>query len=139
MTSTCRLGYIEVCRDFEDENMKISATCLLLLGSCVSFAAFGACENPSIVSVPDGATSTMDQLLDAQADVKAYMAQMEIYLACINEELEAGGEDATAEFKQLMVTRHNTAVTEMETVAASFNEQVQAYRAAHPEEAEQPQ
>jgi hypothetical protein len=31
-----------------------------------------------------------------------------------------------------MVTRHNTAVTEMETVAAAFNDQVKAYRAANP-------
>ena len=112
--------------------MKTSATCLVLLGSFASFAAFASCENPSIVSVPDGATATMEQLLEAQANVKAYMAQMEVYLACLNEELDAAGEDATAEFKSLMVQRHNSAVTEMETVAAAFNQQVQAFRAANP-------
>lgn len=97
-------------------------------------SAFGACENPSMVTVPDGATSTMDQLLAAQTDVKTYMAAMEEYLACLNDELEAAGEDAPAEFKSLMVTRHNSAVTEMEAVAAQFNQQVQAYKAANPEE-----
>jgi hypothetical protein len=31
-----------------------------------------------------------------------------------------------------MVTRHNSAVAEMETVAAAFNEQLGAYREANP-------
>ena len=31
-----------------------------------------------------------------------------------------------------MVSRHDTAVTEMETVAAAFNDQIKAYRAANP-------
>jgi len=112
--------------------MKTLATCAVAVTSCFTLSAFAACDNPTMVSVPDGATSTMDQLLEAQADVKAYMAAMEVYLACVNEELETAGEDAPAEFKALMVTRHNSAVTEMETIAAAFNEQVQAYRAANP-------
>jgi hypothetical protein len=85
-----------------------------------------------MVSIPDGKAATMDQLLTAQGAIKTYMAAMEEYIACLDGELEAKGEDATAEFKSLMVTRHNTAVTEMETVAAAFNDQVKAYRAANP-------
>jgi hypothetical protein len=113
--------------------MKLSTSCCLTaLASCCSFVAL-ACENPAMVAVPDGKTSTMEQLLEAQAKVKSYMAAMEEYLACLNGELEAAGEDAPSEFKSLMVTRHNTAVTEMESVAASFNTQVQAYKAANPQ------
>jgi hypothetical protein len=85
-----------------------------------------------MVSIPDGKAATMDQLLTAQGAIKTYMAAMEEYIACLDGELEAKGEDAPAEFKSLMVTRHNTAVTEMETVAAAFNDQVKAYRAANP-------
>jgi hypothetical protein len=85
-----------------------------------------------MVSIPDGKTATMEQLLAAQADVKTYMAAMEEYLACVDGELAAKGEEAPAEFKALMVTRHNTAVTEMESVAAAFNDQVKAYKAANP-------
>ena len=116
--------------------MKISVLGLVAAAGCFSVSAFAACEQPSMVSVPDGATASMDELLAAQGDVKAYMSEMEGYLACLNEELEGAGEDAPAEFKSLMVNRHNSGVTEMETVAAAFNEQVQAYRAANPEEAE---
>ena len=113
--------------------MKILARCLLLSAAGFALPVFAACENPTLVSVPDGTTATMDQLLAVQGQVKTYMAEMEAYLACINEEIEAAGEDATAEFKSLMVTRHNMAVTEMESVADAFNKQVQAYKAANPD------
>jgi len=95
------------------------------------FAA-AACENPAVVSIPDGKATSMEQLLVAQGEVKAYMAAMEEFLACINTELEAQGENAPAEFKSLMITRHDAAVAEMEGIAAAFNEQVRAYRAANP-------
>lgn len=111
--------------------MKFCASLFVAAAACGAAGA-SACDNPTMVTLPDGQTATMEQLLDAQGKVKAYMAAMEEYLACLNDELEAAGEDAPAEFKSSMVTRHNTAVTEMETVAAAFNTQVQAYRAANP-------
>jgi hypothetical protein len=91
-----------------------------------------ACDAPAIVSIPDGKTSTMDQLLAAQAQVKTYMAAMQTYLACIDMEADAKGADAPAEYKSMMVDRHNAAVSEMEQLAAAFNEQVKAYKAANP-------
>lgn len=112
----------------------LACSCLTVLTSGAALSA-AACENPSMVAVPDGKTATMEQLLEAQTQVKGYMAAMEEYLACLNEELQAGGDNAPAEFKSLMVTRHNTAVSEMESVAAAFNTQVQAYKAANPQPA----
>lgn len=113
--------------------MKKSAAFLTLAAGLVSLHAFAACENPSMVqTIPDGSTASMDDMIAAQTAVKAYMAEMETYLACLNEDIEASGEDAAAEFRSLMVTRYNTAVTELEAVAAAFNEQLQAYRAANP-------
>ena len=114
--------------------MKLSAF-FCIMGVVVCGSAAAACENPTMVAIPDGQTATMGQLLDAQGQVKTYMAAMEEYLACLSQELEAAGDDAPAEFKSLMVTRHNTAVSEMETVAADFNTQVQAYKAANPQPA----
>jgi hypothetical protein len=110
---------------------KLTSCCVAAIAGCCGFGA-AACENPTMVSLPDGQTATMEQLLTAQGEVKTYMAAMEVYLACVDGELEAKGEDAPAEFKALMVTRHNAAVTEMETIAAAFNEQVKAYKAANP-------
>jgi hypothetical protein len=91
-----------------------------------------ACENPATVAIPDGKSSTMEQMLAAQAQVKSYQAAMNAFLACIDAELEAEGEKAPEEFKSLMVERHNAAVAEMEGVAAAFNDQIKAYRAANP-------
>jgi hypothetical protein len=105
---------------------------LLALAACCVTPAF-ACENPTVAVVPDGTKATMDQLLEAQAQVKTYMAAMEEYIACLDDAVTAAGEEAPAEFKAMMVNRHNIAVGEMEAVAARFNDQVKAYKTANPE------
>ena len=109
----------------------LTSSALTSLLACFAFAA-AACETPAMIPIPDGKTSSMEQLLAAQAQVKTYMAAMQQYLDCINGELDAQGETAPEEFKSLMVARNNSAVTEMESVAAAFNEQVRAYKAANP-------
>lgn len=109
----------------------LTSCCVTLLLGCCAFAA-SACENPTMVAIPDGKTSTMDQLLAAQGQVKSYMAAMQNYLACIDKEMDAKGDDATAEYKSLMVNRHNSAVSEMESVAGAFNDQIKAFKAANP-------
>lgn len=109
----------------------LTSCCVALFVGCCAFAA-SACESPSVVAIPDGKSSTMDQLLAAQGQVKSYMAAMQQYLSCIDDEMEAKGDDATAEYKSLMVNRHNAAVSEMESIAGAFNEQIQAYKAANP-------
>jgi|SRR5882672_1405297 len=109
----------------------LTSSCLAAIVSCCGFAA-AACENPAMIKIPEGKTATMDQLLAAQGEVKAYMAAMQNFLACVDAEASAKGEDAPVDYKALMVTRHNSAVTEMEAVAAAFNDQVKAYKAANP-------
>ena len=101
------------------------------VAGCFAFAA-AACENPSLVSIPEGKASTLEQMLAAQAQVKAYQAKMNEYLACIDAEADSQGEKAPGEYKALMVNRHNAAVAEMEGVAAAFNDQIKAYKAANP-------
>ena len=104
---------------------------LAVIASGYGFAA-AACEPPSPVSIPDGKTSTREQMLAGQAQVRAYQEAMNKFVACIDSEADAQGEQAPAEFKSLMVERHNAAVTEMEAVAAAFNDQLRAFRAANP-------
>ena len=86
-----------------------------------------------MVEVPDGATATTEEMVRAREAVMAYMEAMREYIACVNEEIEVAGENATEEFKALMIQRHNAAVSEMEMVAAAFDEELRAYRAANPE------
>jgi len=112
--------------------MKALTSCLVAaIAAGLAYSA-AACENPAPVAIPDGKTSTMQQMLAGQAEVKAYQAAMTEFLACIDGEAAAQGETAPDEFKSLMVARHNAAVAEMEGVAAAFNDQIKAYRAANP-------
>ena len=109
----------------------LSSGLVAAIATGYGFAA-AACENPAAIAIPDGKSSTMEQMLAAQAQVKAYQAAMNVFLACLDSELEAQGEQAPDDFKSLMVSRHNAAVAEMEGVAAAFNDQIKAYRAANP-------
>ena len=112
--------------------MKFStSSCLAVVLASGAFAA-SACETPKMIALPDGKSTTMEQLLAAQGDVKTYMAAMNDYLACIDGEAEAKGADAPEQYQALMASRHNTAVAEMESVAAAFNDQVKAFKAANP-------
>ena len=110
----------------------LSTLCMTAVAGSYAVSAT-ACENPPMVTVPDGNTATTQQLLEAQQNVRTYMSAMQEYLACLNQELVATGDDALAEFKQLMVMRYDAAASEIESVVALFNAQVQAYRAANPE------
>jgi hypothetical protein len=92
-----------------------------------------ACDYPPLIAIPDGPSSTMEELITAQGSVREYIAGMEAYLACVNEEIDAAGDNAPAEYKAVMFSRHNAAVAEMEAVASSFNEQVQAYKETNPD------
>jgi len=104
---------------------------LLFAGGAATSAL--ACDYPPLISIPAGEDATMEELLTAQADVRTYMEAMEVYLTCVNDELAAAGDDAPAEYKSIMFSRHNAAVTEMESVAEDFNEEVQAYKEANPD------
>lgn len=98
-------------------------------------AALAECEYPARIEIPDGQTSDKETMLRSQQDVKTYVADMEAYLDCIvAEEKSARSEmdDLAPEDEQqredMLNKKYNAAVTEMETVAARFNAEVQAYR-----------
>ncbi len=91
-----------------------------------------ACETPAVVAIPDGKASSKEVMLAARDQVKAYMKSMEGFMKCVDDEAAAKGDGAPAEYKDQMAARHNAAVSEMEAVAAAFNDQLHAYNAAHP-------
>lgn len=111
--------------------MNVLKPCIAVLASGLASASF-ACDYPALVAVPEGARATIDQMVTAQASVKGYMESMDTYLTCVNKELDAAGDDAPDEFKKIMVSRHNAAVAEMEAIAASFNDQIAAFKKANP-------
>lgn len=87
-----------------------------------------ACEYPPLATIPSGDEATMDEMLEAQSEVRVYVGAMEEYLGCVDGELTASGDDAPEEFKAVMFSRHNAAVAEMEAIANHFNEQIRIFR-----------
>lgn len=95
-----------------------------------------ACDYPEKISIPNGNKASKDEMVTGQRGVKKYMADMETYLACIEEEDKgnrAGIEEpdpiVDAQRDEMLVKKHNAAVEEMEKIAAAFNEEVRAYKA----------
>ena len=115
--------------------MKTFGLILIAAASSFALAAHAACELPLPTGVrvlPDGATATQEQLVAARTEITAYVQVADTYIACIDEELAAAGEEVSPEFKAILVNRRNAAQLEKETLAAAFNRALQAFRAAHP-------
>lgn len=111
--------------------IRISACFFVVFAAPVAFA----CDYPARVDIPNGVTATKEEMLQAQRDVKQYVTDMETYLDCIvSEEKAARSEmmDLQPEDEQqredMLNKKYNAAVDEMETIAATFNSEVQAYR-----------
>jgi hypothetical protein len=75
--------------------------------------------------IPENAEKA--DLLQAQKNVKQFQADMEVYRACINKDVESG-ELSTGNL-QAINNAHNYSVEMEERVAAMFNEAVRAYKA----------
>ena len=61
---------------------------VVAVAGCFAFAA-AACENPALVSIPEGKASTLEQMLAAQAQVKTYQAKSTVW----NKEMSAAAEE----------------------------------------------
>ena len=121
-----------------DKTMKaIKYTALALaLGSTPALAA--DCEAPAAPELPDGATSTMEQMLAGQKAVKAFQAANLEYMKCLEPGLtaaeaavQAGEEGATEKYQAAQET-YNAAVSAEEAVAGEFNTEIREYKAANP-------
>lgn len=109
--------------------MKALFTALVLL-PLLSGAATADCSRDSAPEIPDGAKATEAEMVAAQQAIKTYVASSEGYIACLDEEGKAAGEEEPAEAKVARVQSQNAVVDEMTEVAAKFNEEIKAFKAA---------
>ena len=72
-------------------------------------------------AVPDGATASQDDMVAAQAAVKAYVAETQEFLSCL--EFEGRGRSGGD-----WTRRYNEASSRMEKLASDFNKQLKAFR-----------
>ena len=98
------------------------------------------CIYPEAVDIPDGTAATYAEMNLGQTYVKEYMAEMEAYLECLEQEVSEApeGSDATTSTvdgssgEDMLLQQRLAAIDAMESVAAQFNEQVRAYKLANP-------
>jgi len=86
------------------------------------------CSYPAKPSVPDGRNSTEQEMLDAQARMKAFIADGNKFIECLDEQEKGWGDNATDTDHATVVVLHNQAVDDMQSVADLFNAAVRAYK-----------
>jgi|TARA_B110000238_G_scaffold134477_1_gene144859 hypothetical protein len=119
--------------------IKTLATLALLMGSSVSMAE---CMMPEAPTLPQGATSTMEDMIAGQSTVKKFQADNIAYMGCLEKsfnEAEAASKKGTKEDKAAAtaaydnaVNEYNNAVSKEEEVAGQFNTEIREYKAANP-------
>ncbi len=76
--------------------------------------------------IPEGESSTLDVMVQAQATVKAYVEASNVYVECLSEILD--GEELSEEQYRTVLDKHNQTIDAMENIEESWNSQVRAFR-----------
>ncbi len=92
---------------------------------------------PAPDKLPDGASATLEEMVEGQKAVKAYDKAINDYVACIDRELDEaikkGGDQLKPQQKTDMqhveAQKHNAAIDQLQSVADRFNEQVKVFKA----------
>ncbi|MEN7343309.1 MAG: hypothetical protein AAAFM81_10220 [Pseudomonadota bacterium] len=112
----------------------ISRLVFIAAMASLSSVAYGACDYPSRITIPNGTDASKEEMLEGSKAIKAYMNDMNAYLDCLESENQNAGEEGeaaeiTEQRNALFTKRYNAAVEEMESQANEFNVQVRAYKA----------
>lgn len=119
--------------------MKIQTASLMLAIAVMPYVTAQACDVPVAPPTPDGGSATLEDMITAQGEVKAFQGANEEYLKCVDdlmaaEKASVAEGDKTAEERfALAAADYNAAVSREEQVAADFNTAIRAYKAANPD------
>lgn len=117
---------------------------MIAVAATVLFAAptFGlACEYPERPTLPDGGTAPKEDMIAAQAAVKAFLAAVDEYLDCIEQEekdaiaaMDNPDEETIKRREELLTKRFDAANEEKFLFGEKWNQQVRAYNASKAEQ-----
>ena len=85
-------------------------------------------------NVPDGATATYEEMVEAQKAVKQFDADVTAYNTCLELELQALlanpeiDEGRKQELRVMQAKKNNAAVDDVQAVVDRFNEQLRVFR-----------
>lgn len=110
----------------------------LALGSTVSIAS--DCVQPDMPVMPDGASASMEDMLNGQKAVKTFQAANMDYMKCLEEAHKAAEAAAASDRSEddkkaawaAFEGTYNEAVSKEEEVAGQFNTEIREYKAANP-------
>ena len=109
-------------------------TFVLLLIWSLGYGQFALsdCFYPKMrVDIPNGSTATMEDMVATQKDFKAYNADMDTYLDCLDDELSKISEDLDIypDIKKHNTSKYDAAVDVLTKAADEWNAAVRAYKA----------
>ncbi len=84
------------------------------------------CVPPQVPAIVDARSATMDEMMDGQAAVRAYMSASNEHLECLTEVIDSEG--LVREERAFLTSVYNRVVDAMEEVAGNFNDQVRLFR-----------
>ncbi|MGI9228969.1 MAG: hypothetical protein ACR2P9_03825 [Gammaproteobacteria bacterium] len=87
-----------------------------------------ACPLPDKPNIPNGRTSSREEMVEAHGKMKAYMTEGNEVIDCLNELETSWGETASEEQRAVVILFHNKMVDEMEAIAELFNSALRAYK-----------
>ncbi|MEE8543744.1 MAG: peptidylprolyl isomerase [Gammaproteobacteria bacterium] len=79
------------------------------------------CVFPAKPTIPDGDVATMEQMVQGQGDIVAYMEESNELLECLDDLVD--DRDLEEDDRELAIAAYNTAVEDQEDVAQRFNTQ----------------
>ena len=118
--------------------MKTQTASLLLALTLAPAGAAQACDAPVTPASPDGGSATLEEMIAAQGDVKAFQEANAEYLECVDSQMSVEqasideGDESAKERFALAAADYNAAVSREEQVAGDFNAAIKAYKAANP-------
>ena len=112
--------------------LRVSQLLIAVFASITASGLQAECAYPDAVDIPDGARSTYEEMRDSQAFIKEYMAEMETYLACLEQAATSDANELTGDEESVRTQRRYSAIDAMESVAAQFNEQVRVFKQTNP-------
>lgn len=113
--------------------IKFLAVSVILTLPAISFA----CDYPERPTLPDGGTAAKEDMIAAQSAVKGFLAAVDEYLTCIEQEERAAieamdnpDEETIKRRDDLLAKRFDAANEEKFMFGEQWNQQVRAYNAA---------
>ena len=123
----------------------VLATALAFAALAVAAQASASCTYPKAPDrIPDGTKATKEEMLAGMKTMRAYNDQVAKYTECLKTDHDEAvakidpslddkkKEDQKVTLDKVLQQKNDAAVDEAQTVTARFNDQIKAYKAAHP-------